>query len=100
MFKIVGLLKRPDGMSMDKFRTWWLEEHAPKVMGYPGLLKYNINLSISDDQEFDGMAEVWFETRAEVERFFGDRKGSDLRQRATNGSKVNVTFLTEEHVIV
>ena len=100
MFKVVGLLKRPEGMNMEEFKTWWLEEHAPKVKQWPGLVKYHINLSITDDQEYDGMAEVWFETRAEVESFFREREGSDLRQRATNGSKVNVTFLTEEHVII
>ena len=100
MFKIVGVMKRPDGMDMESFGAWWLKDHAPKVMNHPGIVKYNINLSITDDQEYDGMAEVWFETRAEVESFFREREGSDLRQRATNGSKVNVTFLTEEHVII
>ncbi len=73
MFKIVGLMKRPDGMDMDSFGAWWLKDHAPKVMGHPGIVKYNISLSITDDQEYDGMAEVWFETRDEVESFFIER---------------------------
>ena len=31
MFKIVGLIKRPEGTDFEAFKTWWLTEHAPKV---------------------------------------------------------------------
>lgn len=29
MYKVVGLLKRPEGMQMEDFRRWRLEVHAP-----------------------------------------------------------------------
>ncbi len=31
MYKVIGILKRPEGMNIEDFRRWWLEEHAPKV---------------------------------------------------------------------
>ena len=100
MFKVVGLLKRPEGMNMEEFKTWWLEEHAPKVKQWPGVVKYHINLSITDDQDYDGMAEVWFETREAMESIFSTPEGQRARQSATGGSDQIVIFLTEEHVMV
>ena len=100
MFKIVGLMKRPDGMDMDSFGAWWLKDHASKVMGHPGIVKYNINLSITDDQEYDGMAGGWFETREAMEIFFGTSEGETARQSASNGSDKLVILLTEEQVMV
>lgn len=100
MWKVIGLLKRPDGMGMEDFRTWWLEEHAPKVKKWPGLVKYHINLSITDDQTYDGMAEVWFNTREEMEAIFGTPEGQTARQSATGGSTQIAIMLTEENVMV
>ena len=100
MWKVIGLLKRPDGMGMEDFRTWWLEEHAPKVKKWPGLVKYHINLSITDDQAYDGMAEVWFNTKEEMEAIFGTPEGQTARQSATGGSTQIAIMLTEENVMV
>jgi len=100
MWKVIGLLKRPDGMGMEDFRTWWLEEHAPKVKKWPGLVKYHINLSITDDQAYDGMAEVWFNTKQEMEAIFGTPEGQTARQSATGGSTQIAIMLTEENVMV
>lgn len=59
MYKVIGILKRPDGMAFEDFRRWWLDEHAPRVQQWPGLTGYTINLALSGDEEFDGVAEVW-----------------------------------------
>lgn len=100
MYKVIGIIKRPAGMDMESFRQWWLTEHAPKVQQWPGLKRYSINLSISDDQDFDGMAEVWFEDRATMEAVFGTEEGQRARSGATaTASKISI-LLTEEHCIV
>lgn len=100
MYKVVGLIKRPEGMEFEAFKTWWLTEHAPKVKAWPGLVEYRINLSIDADQDFDGMAEVWFKTREEMEKIFGTAEGQRARQSATSGSGELSIILTEEHVMV
>ena len=48
-FKVIGIIKRPQGMDFEAFKTWWLTEHAPKVQQWPGLVKYHINLSTTPD---------------------------------------------------
>ena len=100
MYKVVGLIKRPEGMDFEKFKQWWLTEHAPKVKQWPGLVEYRINLCTTDDQDFDGMAEVWFKTREEMDAIFGTPEGQRARGSATSGAGKLSIILTEEHVMV
>ena len=100
MFKVVGIIKRPAGMEFEAFKTWWLTEHAPKVQQFPGLVKYTINLCTTPDQPFDGMAEVWFETRAAMDAVFSTPQGQRARAGATATASNIAVLLTEEHVIV
>lgn len=100
MYKVIGILKRPEGMDIDSFRRWWLEEHAEKVKQWPGLVRYCINLSTTDDQAYDGVAEVWFEKQEDMDRVFGTEEGQRARNSATGGSSEIVILLTEEHVMV
>ena len=100
MYKVIGILKRPEGMAMEDFRRWWLEEHAPKVKQWPGLKRYCINLATTDEQRYDGVAEVWFETREDMDKVFGTSEGQTARNSATGGSAEIVILLTEENVMV
>lgn len=100
MYKIIGILKRPEGMEFEAFKQWWLTEHAPKVKKWPGLKEYRINLCTSSDQDFDGVAEVWFDTRAGMEAVFSTPEGKTARQGATGGASGIHILLTEEHVVV
>src|ERR1044072_8041674 len=68
MYKLIGLLKRPEGISLEDFHRWWLNEHTTYVKRFPGLKRYVVNLTTTADQLFDGMAEVWFETKEDLER--------------------------------
>ena len=100
MYKIIGILKRPAGMEFEAFKQWWLSEHAPKVKRWPGLVEYRINLSTSEDQDFDGVAEVWFESKEAMEGLFETEEGKLARGSATSGSSGVHILLTEEHVMV
>lgn len=100
MYKVLGLLKRPEGMTVEEFRGWWLEEHAPKVKKWAGLKAYNINLTLADDAPFDGVAEVWFESEQEAREVFDTAEGQVARASATSNSSQIVILLAEEHVIV
>jgi uncharacterized protein (TIGR02118 family) len=100
MYKLIGLLKRPDGMSLAEFHRWWLNEHAVLVKRFPGLKKYVINLASSADQRYDGMAEVWFESQEEFEKIFSTAEGQTARQSATDHAGEIAILFTQEHVIV
>jgi len=43
MFKIFGILKRPKDVPFDVFKSWWLNEHAPRVKEWEELFKHRIN---------------------------------------------------------
>lgn len=100
MFKVIGIIKRPANMDFAAFKTWWLTEHAPKVQQWPGLVKYHINLATTPDQLFDGVAEVWFSSRAAMDAVFSTPQGERARDSATAGASNIAILFTEEHVIV
>ena len=100
MYKIFGILKRPENMPFDDFKSWWLNEHAPKVRKWKGLFKYRINFCTSPDQDFDGVAEVWFKDKHSMDAIFTSENGQVARQSATSGSSQIVVLLTEEQVVV
>jgi uncharacterized protein (TIGR02118 family) len=100
VYKLIGILKRPEGVSVEAFQRWWLQEHATFVKQFPGLRKYAINLTITGDQRYDGVAEVWFDSREDMERVFSTREGQAARQSATSHSAEIAILFTEEHVIV
>ena len=70
-----GSSSGPTAWGFEEFKAWWLEQHAPKVKQWPGLVEYRINFSLTPDERFDGVAEVWFQTRAEMEAVFGTARG-------------------------
>ena len=100
MYKLIGLLKRPEGMSLEDFHRWWLTEHATYVKRFPGLKRYAINLTTTADQPFDGMAEVWFETKEDLERVFTLSEGQTARQSATSHSSQIAIMFTRENIII
>jgi uncharacterized protein (TIGR02118 family) len=100
VYKLIGILKRPEGMSIEAFHQWWLQDHATLVKRFPGLKKYSINLSTTGDQRYDGVAEVWFETQQDLEKVFSTQEGQAARQSATSHSGELAILFTEEHVIV
>jgi uncharacterized protein (TIGR02118 family) len=62
--KIVGLVRRPDGMSHAAFVDHWLHRHVPLALRHhPGLHKYVTNVveaRLGDAPDWDGIAELHF----------------------------------------
>ena len=102
MFKVIGILKRPKGTDFETFKRWWLTEHSEKVRQWPGLVEYRINMCTTPDQDYDGVAEVWFETREAMDAVFATPQGKRARDSAVAGASTSglSILLTEEHVIV
>lgn len=94
MFKIVFCLRRKPGMSLEEFQRYWREVHAPLVQRHQralrivryvqlhteaGALSDKLRGFRDSPPPFDGVAEIWYESRAALETL-----GSDPAARAAS----------------
>jgi len=66
MIKLVGMMNRKQGMSVQDFQSYWLNVHAPMIAKVPGMRRYVQSHSLPEvygdfPQAYDGMAEAWFD---------------------------------------
>ena len=66
MIKLVGMMNRKQGMSVQDFQSYWLNVHAPMIAEVPGMRRYVQSHSLPEvygdfPQAYDGMAEAWFD---------------------------------------
>lgn len=83
MIKVMWLLKRAPHLTLDQFRDWWLNRHAPDIIAdqSPYLKRYIVDVRRADvdglagkpdqEPEWDGIAEQWFETEADYNAVYG-----------------------------
>jgi uncharacterized protein (TIGR02118 family) len=81
--KIVGLVRRPEGMTHAEFAEHWLERHVPLALRHhPGLHKYVTNVvdqRLGDAPEWDGIAELHFPSREAMRtQFFDSPEGKRI----------------------
>lgn len=65
MLKVMFFVHRCSDVSIEEFRHYSREVHAPLVARMPGLRRYVLNLTVSDPGGpvplCDGVAELWFD---------------------------------------
>ena len=98
MFKAMVLLRRRKGTTSEDFRAWWLERHAPMARQLPKLRRLCFNLAEAEnDTPFDGVAELWFDSKADFEAAYA----SDIGKKVAADSVANVDhrerLLVTEH---
>jgi uncharacterized protein (TIGR02118 family) len=79
MVKLVFALRRLPTLSRDEFQRYWLEHHGPLVRSHaetlgirryvqvhslPGEMQVALRASRDAPEEFDGVAELWFDDLA------------------------------------
>lgn len=77
MLKILFCLNRKPGLTHREFGEYWYEEHIDLVSKLPGLKRYD--LAFPDDPEeaaYDGVAELYFESEAELEAAMDSEAGA------------------------
>jgi len=60
MVKAMIFLKRREDMSIDEFRSWWIDRHRPIAERLPGLHRHAFNLLAGGP--YDAVVEQWFES--------------------------------------
>jgi uncharacterized protein (TIGR02118 family) len=91
MVKVHIWLRRKEGMSVEEFRQYWEEEHAPIARdGYQNLKGYVVNVvtRVPEGQQapYDGVAELSWDTR--------DGFSADMKSEAAAKSTEDLNTFT------
>ena len=106
MVKLIALLKRKPGISMEEFERRWVEEHTKLSTQIPGIRGYRINIALSQQPEgtdeplYDGTAELWFDSVEAMEEAFATDIGARAGADADEFSDVRIHLYTKEYVVV
>jgi uncharacterized protein (TIGR02118 family) len=109
MIKRVSLLTRREGLSRGQFTRHWLEVHAPLARPVPGLVRYVQSHIVEEFRrsdiptspvQVDGIAELWFESRASMERALASPEMAALHADGALFIGANKTYVVEEKVII
>ena len=108
MIKVITLLKRKPGLSLDEFYRYWREKHAPVALrDNPQMAKYVQNHGVilpSGEQAYDGVAETWwpdmdtFQAAVAILQSEAGRAHLEDLERFVDLSQM-VSIVTEEKVI-
>ncbi|MEM8875836.1 MAG: EthD family reductase [Planctomycetota bacterium] len=109
MIKCVALLKRAPGISVEDFRHRWVYEHTKLSGILPDCREYRINFvdtfeGIEPDENgeppYDGTAELWWNSRAEMEASFATHTAKVAGDDADSFCSVRVHLYCESEFIV
>lgn len=80
MIKVVAVLNAKAGMSREEFLHQWNEVHPALVAKLPGIRRYRQNPAIEHRKEwpFNGMAELWFDSVADVKAAYAGEEAKAL----------------------
>lgn len=93
MIKVIVLLTKKEGMSRDDFRRYWREVHGPMGGRMPGVRRYIQNHVVADGAPYDGIAELWFDSPADMQAAFTSEAAQEAARDAAN-------FLDGQQVII
>ena len=102
MLKVVSLLKRKEGLSLEEFRRWALEEHPQLGKKLPGIRHYRMSVILEDnpDLPYHAVSEFWFDDNEARLASFGTPEGKAAAEDAIAHCSARVHLLTEEKVII
>ena len=110
MIKTVSLLVRKEGSSHEDFVRHWREIHGPLAYACPGVARYTQTEVKSSsfrsdgvaalDIAVDGIAELWFADKAALDQFNASPATRHLREDGTTFIGRQISFTTEEKVII
>ncbi|MEI7743664.1 MAG: EthD domain-containing protein [Chloroflexota bacterium] len=96
MFKAIILLARNDGMSREAFRDWMLVAHSPLARQLPGVRKLVFNLVENDDVPYDGVSELWFDSREAFDAAYQTEIGKAVAGDSMANVKARIRLFVDE----
>ena len=99
-FKLVAALKRRHDLTRADFKSWWLDRHAPLVVVFPELGRYQVDLVEDGPESFvDGIAEVSFADLATLKRITSRAEVKDAQQDSQVHTQARYRLFVEEHPV-
>ena len=99
-FKLVAALKRRPDLTRAEFKAWWLDKHAPLVVAFPELRRYQVDLVDGGPEGFaDGIAEVCFADLATLKRITSSKQVKDAQEDSQQHSEARYRMFVEEHPV-
>jgi uncharacterized protein (TIGR02118 family) len=101
-FKLVAALKRRADLDRAAFKTWWLEKHAPLVVAFPELARYQVNIVPAGEEEgfADGVAEVCFNDLETLRQVTSSQQVKTVQQDSVVHSAAINRLLVQEYPIL
>lgn len=100
-FKLVAALKRRDDLTRGEFKCWWLERHAPIVVAFPELGRYQVDIVENGPERFvDGIAEVAFKDLPTLQRIMSTKQVKDTQQDSQDHTRARYRMFVEEHRVI
>jgi uncharacterized protein (TIGR02118 family) len=80
MVKVIAVLNARPGITREEFLQKWNVEHPVLVRELPGIRRYRQNPAIEHRKEwpFNGMAELWFDSVADVKAAYAGEEAERL----------------------
>ena len=80
MVKVIAVLNAKPGITREEFLHKWNVEHPVLVRKLPGIRRYRQNPAIAHRKEwpFNGMAELWFDSVADVKAAYAGEEAEQL----------------------
>lgn len=100
-FKLVAALKRREDLSRGQFKSWWLDRHAPIVVGFPELGRYQVDIVEEGPEGFaDGVAEVSFADLPTLQRIMSMKLVKDTQHDSHVHTRARSRMFVEEHPVI
>jgi len=105
MHTMVGFIKKPESISTEDFRQWWLTKHVPHVLQIPGLRNYVVSpIDFSFYPEtgdftapapYDGVAILYFDDEQSIRDAFTTPTGVSDREHFNKMGLISVVVVGE-----
>jgi uncharacterized protein (TIGR02118 family) len=102
VLKVFSLIKRREDLSLDEFRSWALEEHAPKGRNLPGLRQYSMSVVEADDPDlpYHAVSELYFDDEESFAAAFASEAGKAAGADVAAHASSRVRLVTREERII
>ena len=97
----MAALKRREDLTRGDFKSWWLDRHAPIVVTFPELGRYQVDLVEQGPEGFaDGVAEVSFADLPTLQRIMSTKQVKDTQHDSQVHTRARSRMFVQEHPVI